>query len=346
MAIEREELVSDCGKYRVVFGMPEDEYHKHPAFSSSGARDILTSPLTFWAKSQMNPDREEEETDAKDYGKAYHKLILEGRAAFEAAYAPAIDAADYPKHLKSGDQLKERCGELGLPKHGKLSDMAARIRAVDKETPLYEEVIAAHEEKYPGRKFLTKKQWRTLELAWLALQASDAAPMLTGGYPEVSIFWVDAETGVECKARIDYLKPNHIMDPKSFSNSQARPVLDCVGASITNYKYPIQGRMYIDGLEQVLQHIADPRLGIKNGAVTFSFIFQESGAAPNIVPRDFVQYDESGKMNAYWVLAETRYRTALDIYAFCKKKYGTEPWVQPSERRALRDDDLPAYHFK
>ncbi len=346
MAIEREELSSPCGKYRVVFGMPEDEYHAHPAFSSSGARQLLVSPLTFWAASRMNPHHEETETDAKEYGKAYHKLVLEGLEAFEAAYAPSLDAADYPNHLKSGDQLKEKCGDLGLPKHGKLSDMAARIRAVDKEVPLFEEVLAEHELKYKGRTYLSKKEWRQLAFAWKVLQESRVGALLTGGHPEVSIFWTDGQTGVKCKARIDYLKPNHAIDSKSFSNVQARPVPEAVGTSITNYKYPIQGRMYIDGLEQVMRNIDDPRLGNRNAAVTFSFLFQESGAAPNIEVRDFTQWDPEGRPNAYWVLAESRYRMAIEQHANMYGQFGEQPWILPVERRALRDEDLPAYHFK
>lgn len=340
------ELISADGKCRVIFGMLEDEYHNHPALGSSGARDLLTSPLTFWAKSRMNPDREEQDTDAKEYGKAYHTLILEGREAFDAMYAPMLDVADYPDHLKGGDALKAHCKKLGLPKHGKLSDMAARIRAVDKEVLLYEEQLFEHEKKYPNHIFLPKKSMRRLSLAHRALMLSDAAELLTGGDSEVSIFWEDEATGIQCKGRLDKLKPNHIMDPKSFSNSQGIPVLDAVGKSFTNYKYLIQARMYVEGLETILKSIEDPRLGVKGEPVKFTFIHQESGSAPNVVPRDVEQFDERGEVTAYWIQAENNYRMALDIYAYCSKKYGAEPWVQSSKRRALRDSDLPAYHFK
>lgn len=342
----KSELVSADGKCRVVFGMSEDEYHNHPSLGSSGVRDLLISPLTFWSKSRLNPDREEEETEAKEYGKAYHKLILEGREAFEAAYAPLLDVADYPGHLKGGGALKAHCEKLGLPKHGKLSDMATRIRNVDKEVLLYEELLFEHEEKYPDHIFLTKKSFRRLNLAYQALTASDAAGLLTDGHPEVSIFWQDEATGIQCKGRLDYLKPNHIMDPKSFSNSQGLPVLDAVGKSFTNYKYLIQSRMYIEGLETILKCIDDARLGAKATPVKFTFIHQESGDAPNVVPRDIEQFDERGETTAYWVQAEGQYRLALDTYAFCSRKYGTDPWTQSSKRRALRDTDLPAYHFK
>lgn len=328
----------------VIFGMPEEEYHKHPALGSSGVRDLLVSPLTFWAKSGLNPDKEEEETDAKDYGKAYHKLILEGTAAFHAVYAEELDPADYPKHLKTGEQLRECCTKLSLAKSGTLAEMSKRIREADLHIPLWVELMEEDHAKHKDKIMLSKKDMKRIGLGERAMKSSAGAEMIEGGHSEVSIFWIDQESGVPCKARFDKLKPNHINDLKTFSNSLAKNLEKAVHDSITNYKYAIQARMYIDGLARVLEAIDDPRLGNLGKPVRYSLIFQESGAAPNVVIRDFEQFNPSGE-NAYWQKAEIDYRTALAIYAQCSAKYGAEPWVEAPPRRALHDSDLPGYHF-
>lgn len=336
--------ILESGDTMVIFGMPEEEYHKHAALGSSGVRDLLISPLTFWAKSNMNPDKEEEETDAKDYGKAYHKLLLEGEDAFNSSYTEDLDPADYEDCLKSGEQLREKCVDLGLSKSGTIAEMTKRIHEKDSSALLWLDLITQHQAKHSDKIFLSRKNMMRLWLGKRSIDASEAAEMLDGGHSEVSIFWTDKITGVKCKARFDKLKPNHINDLKTFSNSKGKILEKSVHDSITNYKYSIQARMYIDGLENVLETIKDERLGSPDDAVKYSLIFQESGAAPNVVIRDFERYNPAGE-NAYWLKADSDYRAALDIYAKCLNKYDKEPWVEPTPRRSLHDTDLPAYHF-
>jgi hypothetical protein len=56
----------------IVIGMPEDEYHRHPALSSTGARRILESPARFRA-AQFAPEKAKE---AFDLGTAVHTQVL------------------------------------------------------------------------------------------------------------------------------------------------------------------------------------------------------------------------------------------------------------------------------
>lgn len=52
-----------------------------------------------------------------------------------------------------------------------------------------------------------------------------AREMLTGGRAEQSIIWIDAETGLRCKARLDYLRPTDIVDLKSTRRATVRKFL-------------------------------------------------------------------------------------------------------------------------
>jgi hypothetical protein len=331
-----------------VFGLPEDAYHNDPALGSSGLRHLMVSPLTFWADSRLNPDREESESDAKDYGRAYHKLILEGDDAFTSTYAEELDALDYPTHLKSGESLRKKCDELGLKKNGTNGEMAQRIRAKADEDGLevflWDEVVAEHAAANDGKIFLSKKLYRRALLAKRAILASYFMGMVSGGVPEVSLFWTDKRTGVKCKARLDYLRPNRITDLKTFSNSKGLPLLTAVGHSITNYRYLMQAVMYIDGLRNVMEAIDDERLGEAGKVIKYAMLFQESGHAPNVVARDIEAIGKSGE-NVYYSKAEMDYRFALNLYAKCAVKYGTSPWVDAKPRATLQDDDLPGYYF-
>lgn len=55
-----------------------EEYHNDPAIGSSGIKEIIKSPLRYWANSPLNPDRpKNEKTPSESLGTAYHTLILE-----------------------------------------------------------------------------------------------------------------------------------------------------------------------------------------------------------------------------------------------------------------------------
>lgn len=49
-----------------------------------------------------------------------------------------------------------------------------------------------------------------------------AGPMLTGGKAEVSIEWMDPETGLKCKGRLDYVKPGVLVDLKTSGDLDRR----------------------------------------------------------------------------------------------------------------------------
>lgn len=88
-----------------------------------------------------------------------------------------------------------------------------------------------------GKVPLLADEWAVVEDMAAAVSAHDVAPLLfKGGASEVSAFWVDDATGVQCKARFDYLpekqegrrlivpdlKSAVSADPGEFSRAAAR----------------------------------------------------------------------------------------------------------------------------
>src|SRR5690606_27207746 len=62
------------------------------------------------------------------------------------------------------------------------------------------------------------------------LSHPDAATLLAGGHPEVSLIWDDPETGVRCRGRLDYLhaapvvvdpRPSRPATPAAFARTAA-----------------------------------------------------------------------------------------------------------------------------
>lgn len=87
MPVEREPIGPG-----VYFGLSEDAYHKDPALGSSDLRQLLVSGPDYWWTSALNPRRAvKEATEAQVFGSALHKLVLEGRQAFEALYVSRPD---------------------------------------------------------------------------------------------------------------------------------------------------------------------------------------------------------------------------------------------------------------
>ena len=96
-------LVQEPGVY---FGMPEADYHRAFALSATGIKHLRISPLDFWARSPLNAERSDEESEARIIGRAYQKRIIEGPAAFAAMYAAELDPAEYPEALRTNEELK------------------------------------------------------------------------------------------------------------------------------------------------------------------------------------------------------------------------------------------------
>jgi hypothetical protein len=105
-------LVQEPGIY---FGMPEEAYHRALALSATGIKHLRISTLDFWARSPLNPERVEEESEARTIGRAYHKRIIEGWAAFAATYAAELDPAEHPMALRTNEELKTAIERAGGP---------------------------------------------------------------------------------------------------------------------------------------------------------------------------------------------------------------------------------------
>lgn len=333
----------------VYFGLDEDAYHAAFALSASGVKNLRISTLDFWARSSLNPDQEDGDTDAKVIGRAYHKRIVEGREAFQAAYAAELDAKEYPNAIRTVEDLKEALAGLGVTvaSKDKKPALIAKLLEADGGAVIWEHLLSEHGKKNAGRQFLGSKIISRIEISAAMIENHPQLGMaFKGGYPEVSIFWTDPEHLIPMKARLDRLKLKAITDLKTFENVQGMPVDRAIARAIASYKYHIQGRHYLDAVREAKSLIRAGRVfgdvdkAFLDGLVAspgqeFLLVFQQKGVAPLargiLLPPTVLD------------IGAAELSDAKKTFAECWEKYGTDPWVDVSHVRTFDSTEFPAY---
>ncbi len=204
------------------------------------------------------------DTPAKREGSAYHKQILEP-LEFLKTYrvAPKIDR-------RSNDGKAE-----------------------------YAYLMAEVEEK--GQILIFQDFMDRMKAMKEVMQATTTASgLLTGGKYEVSVFWTDEETGLDCKCRIDCIKEDlrAITDLKKVADASWTGFQKAIG----NYHHERQAGFYLEGLSQATGETWD----------TWNWVAQEAEAPFGIATYMPEAEDiQAGLQEA---------RELLRIYKDCKEK--------------------------
>lgn len=196
----------------LVLDMSNADYHAHPAVSSSQLKTILRSPAHFYAKHVLDPQHKQ--TPAMALGTAVHSLFLE------------------PHNFENDCAIEPD---------------------VNKRTNLGKAELQAFIEANTGKTIITPDQY---EAAQVMVKSMKAHPMynmiLSGGIREASIFYKDAETGLDCRVRMDWHVPpgiseyfpgGMILDIKKTTDAR----YDEFARGCHKYGYAISASMYIDG---------------------------------------------------------------------------------------------------
>lgn len=110
-------------------------------------------------------------------------------------------------------------------------------------TKTFKEALSEH----AGRLVLTEDEFDQVgHMARAVREHEGAQALLSGGETEVSYFWEDGETGLLCKARLDYRGRGYAVDLKTTGN----PV-SAFSKSVYSYDYDIQAAFYLDGANEL-----------------------------------------------------------------------------------------------
>ena len=335
----------------IYFGMSDEAYHSDPALGSTDLRKLLIAPSEFHYSWSGNPEPEEtEETDALLFGRAVHKLVLEGQEAFEAEYACKPEGPDV---LESAEDMRAWLRGRGLLDKGTMEAMSERILAIDPRVRIQRVIV--EQERRAGRTILSDAAYRRILMASAYITKNpNLARSFQGGRCEVSVFWI--RRGIRLKARLDYLRVIRwqerrcavISDLKSFGRVKPGQDLEqAVGEAAAGYK--IQTAHYLEGLRHAKQHIRD---GLIHGRVDldwlqrvqtaqtslFAFIFYKSQGAP------YAQAKLLSPENPILEIARRDVETALDRFELYHDTHGPAgPWVSLEEPQELSIDDLPRW---
>lgn len=155
----------------VYYGLPAATYHaQHDWLSWSGMKKLIP-PLTP-AHFKAAQSAAEERKRHFDLGKVVHTLVLGDGDAFEVVQALTKQKVSYD--AKSYDLVSAQNDRDRIYSEGKVPILRHELHAA--------KAMAEQVHQHPT-----------------------AAMLFADGDPEVSLFWVDAETGVKCRARVDWL---------------------------------------------------------------------------------------------------------------------------------------------
>lgn len=343
----------------IYFGMPDDVYHAIHACSASGLKNLSVTSMDYWALSVLNQEREEISSGnsgaltGKQLGQAYHSFIVEGVLAFNERFAVALDkdvartnavGKGQPFCVTVAD-IRVAIDAAGAKPKGTSKDaLADQLLDLVPDAVIWDREVAAHEAANAGKTMISSKLFRRIAIADAMIkndpQLKDA---FTGGHAEVSIFWYCPMTGAPMKARLDYIKLSYLIDLKSFSNMQNKPIQRAIDMAISNNKYFIPVVVYSEAIEMAKQMIRNSNGGhvyqynAPDGCVDpklvdwcwkwahqpepeVIFIFQQTGIAP-------VTRGRKMERGTTYMVTKSAVEFLKKKWVRCAEAYDVDPWV-------------------
>lgn len=147
-----------------------------------------------------------------------------------------------------------------------------------------------------------------------------AGPLFTEGRAEVSLLWTDEATGVQCRARPDWLRADCIVDYKT--SPSAAP--SHIAKSVANFGYHVQAAMYLAGAVE---------LELLPPDAPFYFVFQAK-EPPHLIK--VVELDETALE-----IGHDRLTEALEVFRDC-----SEASVWPDYGPDIEVISLPSYEVR
>ena len=226
-----------------VFDWDRTQYENFRAANKSGLDCIERSPLHYWARF-LDPNREpEKDTPAKALGTAIHCAVLEPQR-FEQEYRAEPTPETHPSCLVTADDYKEACRNLGLAVSGTKDTLKQRIKEVSNSYAFFDDVYAS----YATYKLLSAKELDIVRRIYESVRNSTPAQTIfSSGKAEQSVLWVDKQTGVQCKALVDWISNDCKVVADLKSAEDASPA--AFARACATYNYHRQAAWYADGAE-------------------------------------------------------------------------------------------------
>jgi len=251
----------------LIHDMPNEQYHspemKAQFVSKSGLDQIAKSPAHF----KWFLDHPTEETPVLVFGSAFHTMILEPERA-------DTDIIKIPDSWPT----KAECGRS-------IADQKEEFRLLNR-----------------GKSMLTPEQMEMAQAMAKSVEAHTAASFLLrrdNGRPEVTALWTDEGTGVNCRARFDWLREDGLIVDLKTTRCAKPEVFERLAI---DHRYHVQAAFYMEAYRRVTG----------NEPVGFAFVAVEKEppycACVYVSQPDFIQ------------LGRMEYLKNLATYAECRNR--------------------------
>lgn len=215
----------------IYCGVPFHQYCRINAVNFSSLCRIDVSPKHYKETPQF------EDTEALKFGSFVHEGKLEPHLIATQYVVCPTDQWDklVHQHRKEENAARRKAGkkELGPVKS-------------PRSTKVFKDLRAAFLKSHEGKIDVTREQYDGLQTILKHLAANDRCKKLFfDGHPEVTIIWIDPETGIKCKGRIDWLS----ITPQ-FDDAQSvdlKTTWDMPGWNMDHRNYHVQQTMYCEG---------------------------------------------------------------------------------------------------
>lgn len=195
--------------------IPMAEYLAHPAESRSDLLRIVEHNPYYYRWHKLNKE-EFKETDATRYGTAMHEAIFEPHL-FQANWVPY-----------GGSRTRSRGKDGELYPSGKYKAWLEETGNRDEQVLPIEDYTLIVE---------SAKKIRSLP---------GPSYLLETGKAEQSVFWIDPDTELECKARFDFVDTERGLAVDLKTTADITP--EAFAKSCANYGYAVQAVHYIDAM--------------------------------------------------------------------------------------------------
>jgi len=242
----------------IYFNMSFEEYQQAPGINQSGLKEFKRSAEHYYDK-YLAEDRVRKETKAFRQGHLIHAAVLEPEI-FDARYIRELNPLDFPNALRTADDLKAALIERGVEVKSKWNKAQLVEALIGFDPKLYElvwdNIVAIHARKVGNKEIISGTDWDLCQAIRRRVEKHPTAQFLRQyAKHEVSIFWTDEFTGATCKARLDTMLPNGILDTKTTDDASYDKF---VKHTIPDYDYHIQAAWYLDALSAATGRLLPP----------------------------------------------------------------------------------------
>lgn len=252
-------------------------------------------------------------TDEQYFGGELARTSLSSTGARELLQCPAKF-----RHRQQHGRADTRAFDVGHAAHQLVLGAGPELVRIDADKWLSNAVKAeVAAVRAAGKVPLRPADWDTVHAMAEALrQHPFAARLFSIGAPERSMVWVDEATGVLCRAKADWLRPDGIVDYKTCDRADP----DSLRKAVYNFGYYLQAPWYLRGFRELMP-LQLP---------FFAFVAQEK--EPPYLVTVFQLGDEAIRYG------DRRCTEALQIYRDC-----ADADVWPGYGTGIEDIDLPAW---